>query len=76
MIFKCSKCDGDIDETQQVLWQRVTGWEKKRKGGGLNRLALRKELYEFCCNTCMTHMLNNESLGQMPLFDGAQQHAD
>ena len=64
MIFKCDKCERDIDDRTETVWNLVEGWEKKRDGGGTNYLALRKPKEQFRCNPCMTLLLEGLDPGQ------------
>ena len=51
--FVCVMCSNAVDPTDVNVWQRVTGWERKRDAGGTNAIALRTPVQEFMCATCM-----------------------
>ena len=49
---RCDRCGEGIAEWSKA-WQKVEGWERHRKAGGTNALALRAPLQEFMCEACM-----------------------
>lgn len=49
----CSFCREEIDPTLDGVWQKITGWEKRRNQGGTNAIAMREPLQEFMHATCM-----------------------
>jgi uncharacterized protein YlaI len=66
--YECSKCKRMIDERRQEVWQALKGWEKKRRQGGTNHVALRRPLHEFMCNNCMTNLLSGTAAEQISMF--------
>ena len=48
----CSACEKDLRPSQNP-WQKVSGWERKRHGGGTNALKLREAHQEWLCAECM-----------------------
>ena len=55
--MKCVTCEKEVDPNARTTWQRVIGWERKRKGGGTNAVALRETLQQFMCGECMIQRL-------------------
>lgn len=51
----CENCGTEIVEYRKA-WQKVEGWARPRKGGGVNALALRKAVQEFMCDACMIRL--------------------
>jgi hypothetical protein len=49
----CESCDEPIPSIQDA-WQKVEGYERPRRGGGTNHVALRETFNVFVCNRCMT----------------------
>lgn len=58
MIVNCDKCGNPVNDRSESVWNFVTGWEKKREGGGTNHIALRTPQNQFRCNVCMQRMLD------------------
>jgi len=50
----CPLCGQSIDPTSPYVWQRVEGWERKRKQGGTNAIALRRTRQEWAHPACVT----------------------
>jgi len=63
----CHKCGRPLDSKIETIWNKVVGWEKPREGGGTNHIALRTPQDEYCCNGCMTLMLDGLDPGQESL---------
>jgi hypothetical protein len=61
MIVPCTYCQREINDHIETVWNQVEGWEKKRETGGTNHLALRTPKAIFCCNPCMTLLLDGLS---------------
>lgn len=53
MRVLCALCGDEMDADRPGAYQRVTGWETRRKGGGTNAIKLRKPLHEFAHKTCV-----------------------
>lgn len=47
----CGGCGAGVNPYQ--AWQRVTGYEKRRAGGGTNHVALRQPEQAWLCDSCM-----------------------
>jgi hypothetical protein len=67
-ITRCDMCGRSIDERKEIVWQMVTGWEKRRRQGGTNHLALRKPQDQSRCWVCMDRMLSGDDPHQVALF--------
>lgn len=63
---ECKFCSAPIIEARD--YQRVTGWEKKRKGGGLHGLRGRTETGEWACSGCVEKLARGISPDQGGLF--------
>ena len=50
--LRCVRCGDPIRPKR--AWRKVSGWEKGRKSGGTNALALREPEDKFMCEPCMT----------------------
>lgn len=70
-VFTCRHCGCAMDERTETVWQLVQGYEKKRAQGGTNHVALRRPLYDFMCNRCMTLAQSGLHPQQGDLFDVA-----
>lgn len=66
--YQCSQCTRQVDERQETVWFKVTGWEKKRDQGGTNHLALRRPQDEYMCDRCMEALRNGISPQQESLL--------
>lgn len=66
--LRCIKCNRVLNEQTETVWNKVTGWEKKRAGGGTNHLALRQPQDDVMCNGCMNLMLAGLDPGQTRLL--------
>jgi hypothetical protein len=60
----CHKCGRELNEKTETVWNMVVGWEKRREAGGTNHIALRRRKDLYCCNGCMTLMLDGLSPAQ------------
>lgn len=67
-LLRCSVCGEVVDERRQTVYNKVTGWEKKRDQGGTNALRLREPDNEFMCVICMDKLTRGLSAGQMDLY--------
>lgn len=51
-LIHCLFCSREIASVQQA-YRRVVGWEKPRRGGGTNALAVRQPTDVFACSICI-----------------------
>jgi hypothetical protein len=51
---KCTFCGGSISASRD--YRRVTGFERRRSGGGTNALSLRTVSHEWACEGCIRRM--------------------
>lgn len=65
--FRCEKCNRQMDDKVETVWNFVTGWEKRREQGGTNHIALRTPQDTYCCNGCMQLLLAGLDPGQQAL---------
>ena len=64
----CELCGKEISRNSSGVWHKVSGWEKRRPGGGTNHVALRKVEDVFRCEECMQKLLAGFSKDQEELF--------
>lgn len=53
MIVRCVICGDPIDLERNVYYQKVSGYERPRTGGGTNAIFLRTTFEKFMCEPCM-----------------------
>jgi len=46
-------CGNMVDPSKPGSFREITGWEEVRKGGGANKITLRKETGRVVCPGCM-----------------------
>ncbi len=63
---RCSECGCPIPDVEYA-WTSITGWDKKRRGGGTNHVALRKPTGEWMCDACMQKCMAGIATGQLSL---------
>jgi hypothetical protein len=63
----CPLCGQPIDPSNPRVWQRVSGWEQKRKGGGTNAIALRRVEQEWAHPGCIM-LAKDGRIGQETLL--------
>jgi hypothetical protein len=61
----CAYCGAEV----QGNFRRVVGWERVRRGGGLNRLITREETGEHACDSCGIALVHGVAPGTATLFD-------
>lgn len=66
-MVKCTFCDAELDPRATTTYQKITGWDHPRSGGGTNALALAKRLEEFACYLCIDRQKHGVSLEQQSL---------
>lgn len=66
MIQRCSICGRDMTVAAEV-YHEVIGWEKPRRGGGTNALALRRLTGKVACSGCISRKKSKISPGQQTL---------
>jgi len=64
-MVPCAFCGAEV----QGEFRRVVGWERVRRGGGLNRLVQRTETGEWACNGCGHALMHGVLPGNPTLFD-------
>jgi hypothetical protein len=52
-MYICPFCQQPVDLGNPHNWQRVQGWEQKRRQGGTNALALRETKQEWAHPACV-----------------------
>ena len=52
-MMRCAFCRHEVDPLEATTYQRVSGWERRRKGGGTNTIALRKTQQEWAHGKCV-----------------------
>lgn len=67
-ILRCTACGRQMDERLETVWQKLTGWDKKRSAGGTNHVALKRPLHEFMCAGCMDKLQNGVPALQLEAF--------
>ena len=68
MQAKCFHCNDSIDTRQ--AYQYVKGWTKvRRKGSGINTLALLERTDRYACPACIDKLKKGLGINQMALFD-------
>lgn len=50
--MKCVDCGEAVKPGATGSYREIVGWEKKRPGGGLNGIVLRKETGKLLCSGC------------------------
>lgn len=53
----CEFC-GEPIKSVRWAWRKIIGYEKTRKQGGTNAIALRKPLDEWACDRCVDKLRN------------------
>lgn len=54
MKVPCSFCETPLDSGSKQTYQQVTGWTRKRTGGGTNQVALAEPVAAFACGPCIS----------------------
>jgi len=49
----CAFCGKPVNPHDSTVYQRVSGWEHRRKGGGTNAIALRKVEQKWAHANCI-----------------------
>ncbi len=65
-IARCAECGCPISDVEHA-WTSISGWDKKRREGGTNHVALRKPLGEWMCDGCMAKCMAGIPTGQLSL---------
>jgi hypothetical protein len=66
----CAYCDQPVEPDNRDTWHRVTGWERPRRQGGTNHIALRKRTGHFACAHCMDALVEGRHPMQLELALG------
>lgn len=66
----CSYCEEPVDQYHRDTWRRISGWERQRRGGGTNHVALRKPSGHYACSQCMSMLLEGRHPMQLQLALG------
>ena len=66
--FYCCECETEIVRGSEI-WEEVEGFERKRRGGGTNHLALRKPTGRVMCISCMHRAAAGVDRGQTDMFE-------
>jgi hypothetical protein len=51
-VLHCSECGDPISSTQ-IAYQRIHGWEQRRKAGGANMIVAREVEDKWACEVCI-----------------------
>lgn len=70
MLVRCalSNPDAPHDVDTDIAFRKVSGWERRRTGGGLNALALRQSHDEYACYACIERLQKGISVSQTTLL--------
>lgn len=63
----CCRCGKEIEEPEKA-WQQVIGWERRRRKGGTNHVALREPQQKWTCVECMIRLQQGFSAQQESLL--------
>lgn len=68
MAMTCAECGDSLDLHNDWTLVEVSGWKRRRKGGGLNHLLFGTETGRMMCARCA---LRHRYLGEQLSFDDA-----
>jgi hypothetical protein len=52
VALTCARCGGEVDVRADWTLAEVTGWQRQRKGGGLNHLLFPERTGKLMCAPC------------------------
>lgn len=65
---ECAYCKEPVDPDHRDTWHRVCGWERPRRQGGTNHLAMRRRNGMVACAHCLDMLLEGRHPMQLELL--------
>jgi len=67
-LTKCVFCEQEVRPGSRLVYRRVIGWTRYRKGGGANQITLPEVQDVFACDVCVEKRKRGISPGQASLI--------